>query len=279
MTKKINDFIKKSIEEDIGSGDVTSIACIKKGTIGEAQLIAKEPCQIAGIDIAKKIYTFYDKNLDIKPFFKDGDSVKKNSVIFLISGDRRSILATERLVLNCMQRMSGIATKTHKFINKLKGLNTIILDTRKTCPNIRFLDKEAVKIGGGENHRNGLYDTIMIKDNHIDFCGNITRAIEKSKNYVKKYKRTIPIIIEVRNLKELHKVLDYGGVDRILLDNFTITNTKKAVKIVKKKYPLESSGNINIYNVRNYALCGVNYISIGNLTHSVKSTDLSMICI
>ena len=277
MNKIINDFIKKALSEDIGKGDITSIACIKKNTIGKAQLIAKEKCQIAGIKIAQHIYNFYDKNLLFKPLFKDGETIKKNDVVFKLSGNQHTILATERLVLNCIQRMSAIATKTHKFIEKIKDLNTIILDTRKTCPNIRFLDKEAVKIGGGTNHRNGLYDVIMIKDNHIDFSGSIKNAIENCNKYIKNKK--INIIIEARNIKEVSDILKHGNIDRILLDNFSIKNTKKAVEMVKGKYPIESSGNINIDNVRDYALCGVNYISIGSLTHSVRNIDLSMICI
>lgn len=277
MNKIINDFIKKALAEDLGKGDITSLACIKKNTIGKAQLVAKEKCQIAGIKIAQNIYNFYDKNLFFEPLFKDGDTIKKNDIVFKLSGNQHAILATERLVLNCMQRMSAIATKTNKFIKKIKDLNTIILDTRKTCPSIRFLDKEAVTIGGGTNHRNGLYDIIMIKDNHIDFSGSIKNAIENCNKYIKNKK--INIIIEARNIKEVSDILKCGNIDRILLDNFSIQNTKKAVEMVKGKYPIESSGNINIDNVRDYALCGVNYISIGSLTHSVTNIDLSMICI
>ena len=215
--------------------------------------------------------------LNFQPFCKDGDDLKKQDVVFTISGNQHAILATERLVLNCIQRMSGIATKTNQFVNTVGNLNTIILDTRKTCPGIRFLDKQAVKIGGGKNHRNGLYDVIMIKDNHIDFSGGVKNAIQNAHKYLKKKK--INIIIEARNMKELYEILDYGGVDRILLDNFTIEETKKAVKIINKSYPIESSGNITINNVRKYALCGVDYISIGSLTHSVQNIDLSMLSI
>ncbi len=277
MNKIINDFIKKALAEDIGTGDITSLACIKKNTVGKAQLITKEKCQIAGINIAQHIYNFYDKDLCFEPLFKDGDTIEKNDVVFKLSGNQHAILATERLVLNCIQRMSAIATKTNKFVNKIKDLNTIILDTRKTCPSIRFLDKEAVKIGGGSNHRNGLYDVIMIKDNHIDFSGSIKNAIENCNNYIKNKK--ITIIIEARNITEVSEILKQGNIDRILLDNFSIQNTKKAVDMVKGRYSIESSGNVNIDNVRDYALCGVNYISIGSLTHSVKNIDLSMICI
>ena len=279
MKKIINDFIKKALYEDIGSGDITSIACVTKNGQGKVELITKEDCQIAGVEMARKIYSFYDKTLKFQSFYQDGDSVKQNTCIFKLSGNKQSILATERLVLNCMQRMSGIATKTNNFLIKLKGLETKILDTRKTCPTIRFLDKQAVKIGGGENHRNGLYDCIMIKDNHIDFSGGIKHAIQNCKEYLKSKKKKINIIIEVRNIRELNEVLKYGKIDRILLDNFSIQDTQKAVNIVDNQYPLESSGNIDINNIRDYAMCGVNYISIGALTHSVKNIDLSMVCI
>ncbi len=277
MDKIIKDFIKRSLLEDIGHGDITSLACIQENTIGEAQLIAKEDCRIAGIEIAKHIYTFYDQKLHFQSFVKNGENVKKNQKIFSISGSQKSILATERLVLNCMQRMSGIATKTNLFVQKVKDLKTKILDTRKTCPSIRFLDKIAVKIGGGENHRHGLYDVMMIKDNHIDFSGSIKQAILNCQKYINK--KNIKIIIEVRDFLELDKVLQIGQIDRILLDNFTIEETQKAVEIVNKKYSLESSGNMNLDNIRPYAMCGVNYISIGSLTHSVKNIDLSMQCI
>ena len=276
MDKIINDFIKKGIAEDVGNGDITSIACIDQNSTGKAELISKESCQIAGIDIAKRIFKFYDKQLVFKALKKDGESVKKNDVVFTVSGKKQSILSTERLVLNCMQRMSGIATKTKKFINKVIDLNTTILDTRKTCPTIRFLDKKAVEIGGAKNHRHGLYDVMMIKDNHIDFSGSIQNAIKNCQQYRKKQKKKIDIIIEARNLQELKKIINIGGVNRILLDNFSIPQTQKAVNLVNKKYPLESSGNIQLHNVRKYALCGVDYISIGGLTHSIKSIDLSM---
>ena len=279
MEKIINDFIKKALDEDIGSGDITSIACVTKNSQGKVELITKEDCQIAGIEIARKIYSFYDTRLKFQSFYKDGDSVRKNKCIFTLSGNKQSILATERLVLNCMQRMSGIATKTNNFLIKLKGLKTKILDTRKTCPTIRFLDKEAVKIGGGENHRSGLYDCIMIKDNHVDFSGGIKYAIQNCVEYLKKENKKINIIIEVRNIQELNEVLKYGNIDRILLDNFSIEDTQNAVQIVDNQYPLESSGNIDVNNIREYAMCGVNYISIGALTHSVKNIDLSMVCI
>jgi len=279
MDITIDNFIKTSLNEDIGSGDITSLACIDQNTSGSAKLIAKESCKIAGINIAKKIYNTYDAHLFFSPLVDEGELLKSGDVIFTIKGKKHSILATERLVLNCMQRMSGIATKTNNFVNQIQDLNTIILDTRKTCPSIRFLDKEAVRIGGGNNHRNGLYDVIMIKDNHIDFSGSIQQAITNCHNYLKKNNIQKYIIIEARNITEVHEIINHGKINRILLDNFTIEDTKKAVKLVDNKYPIESSGNININNIRNYALCGVNFISIGCLTHSVKSTDLSMLCI
>ncbi|MBF25387.1 MAG: nicotinate-nucleotide diphosphorylase (carboxylating) [Flavobacteriales bacterium] len=276
MDKIINDFIKKSLEEDIGHGDITSQACISKNAIGSAKMIAKDNCIIAGINIAKKIFNYFDKELQFHHFTEDGKEVNIKDVIFEITGKQQAILATERLVLNCMQRMSGIATKTRSFINQVQDLNTVLLDTRKTCPSIRFLDKEAVRIGGAQNHRHGLYDVIMIKDNHIDFSGGISNAIKNCHKHLKKIKKDIKIIIEVRDLDELNQVLISGGVDRILLDNFSLQRTKLAVDIINGKYEIESSGNINLQTVRGYALCGVNYISIGNLTHSIKSIDLSM---
>lgn len=279
MEKLISDFVKKSLSEDVGTGDITSMACIPISKKGQAHLIAKEPCYVSGINIAKYIYQIYDSSLKLNTKIDDGQKVQKNDVIFTISGSQHSILATERLVLNCMQRMSAITTKTRLFVDKIKELNTIILDTRKTSPSLRFLEKEAVKIGGGCNHRWGLYDEIMIKDNHIDFAGGIKNAIKNCKNYLQKRGRKINIIIEARNIQEVESILLCGGVNRILLDNFTIPATNNAVKLVNGQYPLESSGNININNVRDYALCGVEFISVGCLTHSVKSTDLSMISI
>lgn len=277
MEKLIKDFIKKSLEEDIGKGDLTSNACIKKEAIGEAKLITKESCYISGIKLAKKIYSFYDQKLIFSPNIQDGEFAKKNEVVFKIYGNKRAILATERLILNCMQRMSSITTKTKKFVKEVENHNVKILDTRKTCPSIRFLDKEAVKLGGGYNHRFGLFDVMMIKDNHIDFAGGIENAIKKCQTLNKKNNKKIPIIVEVRNMDELNKVLSIGGINRILLDNFSIQMTKSAVKKVNKTIPLETSGNINIKNVKKYAKCGINFISIGDLTHSVKSVDLSML--
>ena len=276
MKNILEDFIKKSLQEDVGQGDLTSNACITKQSIGIAKLITKEACYISGINLAQHIYQFYDKQLIFKSITNEGQFVKKNETIFTVQGSKHAILATERLVLNCMQRMSGITTKTRKFVKAVEKYNVKILDTRKTCPTIRFLDKEAVRLGGGHNHRFGLYDAMMIKDNHIDFSGGIENAIKNCQLFNKKTNR-VPIIVEVRNFKELNKVLQIGGIDRILLDNFSIKMTKAAVKKVNNLIPLESSGDINIKNVKEYAKCGVNFISIGSLTHSVKSIDLSML--
>lgn len=277
MNNQISEFIKNALNEDVYSGDVTSLACLDENTMGEIKLIAKDDCYISGLKLANHIYNFFDNKVVPSFFFHDGDFVKKNSVVFSAVGKQRSLLATERLILNCMQRMSGITTKTKKIVEEIKGTNVKILDTRKTCPNIRFLDKLAVKLGGGFNHRFGLYDQMMIKENHIDFCGGIEKSIKKCVNYNKLKGNKIPIIIEVRNIEELQKVLNVGGVNRIILDNFNIKMTKEAVRLTNSKISLESSGNITIENIRKYAECGVNYISVGSLTHSVKSIDLSML--
>ncbi len=276
MEKLIKDFIKKSLEEDIGKGDLTSNACIKKEAIGEAKLITKESCYISGINLAKKIYSFYDEKLIFSPNIQDGEFAKKNEVVFKIYGNKRAILATERLILNCMQRMSSITTKTKKFVKEVENHNVKILDTRKTCPSIRFLDKEAVKLGGGYNHRFGLFDVMMIKDNHIDFAGGVAEAIRKTKQYLKEKNKHLEIIVEARNLEEVHEVLSEGGVKRILLDNFDYETTKKAVEIIGNKCQTESSGGITEKTISEYAKCGVDYISVGALTHSISNFDLSL---
>ena len=268
-------FIENCIEEDIQDGDHTSICCIAEKERGTANLISKQNATVAGVELAKKIFQFYDENLKIEIFKKDGQEIFINDTILKVSGKIRSILAMERLVLNCMQRMSGIATKTKKIKQLIEKFDVKILDTRKTTPNIRFLEKWAVKIGGGENHRMGLYDVILIKDNHIDYTKGISYTIEKAINYTKKVKN-MPIIIEVRNLDELTNVLQFKGISRIILDNFKKDEIKKAVKLVSKKIPLEVSGNINETNIRDYAKTGVDYISIGALTHSVKNIDMSL---
>jgi len=268
-------FIENCIEEDIQDGDHTSICCIPEKETGTANLISKQHATVAGVELAKKIFQFYDKNLKIEILKKDGQEIFISDTILKVSGKIRSILAMERLVLNCMQRMSGIATKTKKIKQLIEQFDVKILDTRKTTPNIRFLEKWAVKIGGGENHRMGLYDVILIKDNHIDYTKGISYSIEKAINYTKKVKN-MPIIIEVRNLDELTHVLQFKEISRIILDNFKKDEIKKAVKLVSKKIPLEVSGNINETNIRDYAKTGVDYISIGTLTHSVKNIDMSL---
>ncbi len=276
MNKKLlKDFIDKCIQEDIKDGDHTSICCIPENKKGTANLISKQDAIVAGVDLAKEIFNYYDKNLKIDIYKNDGQKIKNKETILKVSGNIRSILAMERLVLNCMQRMSGIATKTKKINELISNYNVKILDTRKTTPNIRFLEKWAVKIGGGYNHRMGLYDAILIKDNHIDYSGGISYAVEKAINYSKNIKH-LPIIVEVRNLDELNKILKFKEISRIILDNFKINEVEEAVKIVSKKFLLEISGNINEINIIKYAKTGVNYISIGALTHSVKNIDLSL---
>jgi len=276
MDKKLlKDFIEKCIQEDIKDGDHTSICCIPENKNGTANLISKQDAIVAGVDLAKDIFNYYDKNLKIDIYKNDGQKIKNKDTILKVSGNIRSILAMERLVLNCMQRMSGIATQTKKINELVSDYNVKILDTRKTTPNIRFLEKWAVKIGGGYNHRMGLYDAILIKDNHIDYSGGISYAVEKAINYSKNIKH-IPIIVEVRNLDELNKILKFKEISRIILDNFKINEVEEAVKIVSKEFLLEISGNINEINIIKYAKTGVDYISIGALTHSVKNIDLSL---
>ena len=274
--KNLDFFIENAINEDIGDGDHTSLACIPTTNIGKAKLLVKENGIIAGVDIAKKIFKKFDQNFKINIFIKDGQKIKKGDIIFTVEGKTHTLLKAERLVLNLMQRMSGIATNTNSYVEQLKGLKTKVLDTRKTTPNMRFLEKLAVKIGGGENHRMGLYDMIMIKDNHVDFAGGIEKAIENTKKYLTKNNKNLKIEIEVRNLKELQQVLNFGGVDRIMLDNFDTETTKIAVKKINGRFEIESSGGINLKTIRAYAECGVDFVSVGALTHQIKSLDLSL---
>ncbi|MBE9584413.1 carboxylating nicotinate-nucleotide diphosphorylase [Mucilaginibacter sp. JRF] len=271
----IKDFITNSLHEDVGDGDHTSLATIQAQTTGKARLLVKEDGILAGVELALYIFSIVDPELKVTTFLKDGDSVKVKDVAFEVEGSVHSILVAERLVLNCMQRMSGIATRTSQIVDLLKGTNTKVLDTRKTTPGMRYLEKWAVRIGGGVNHRFGLYDMILIKDNHVDYSGGIRRAIENARQYIGTYKK-LAIEIEVRNLDELEQVLQTGGVDRILLDNFKFDVLKQAVNIIEGRYITEASGGITIENVRDYAACGVDYISMGALTHSVKSLDLSL---
>ena len=272
----IDDLIRLAFAEDIGDGDHTTLCCIPETAMGKSQLIIKEDGVLAGAEMAKRIFHKFDPTLKINVLINDGAEVKKGDIAFTVEGKVQSLLQTERLVLNVMQRMSGIATTTHKYVKELEGTNTRVLDTRKTTPGMRMMEKEAVKIGGGVNHRIGLFDMILLKDNHVDFAGGIEAAITRAKNYLAQKGKNLKIEIEVRNLDELQQVLRIGGVDRIMLDNFNIENTKKAVELVNHKYEIESSGGITFDTLRSYAECGVDYISVGALTHSVKSLDMSL---
>lgn len=274
--KELELIIKNGIREDIGEGDHSSLACIPKSELGKAKLLVKDSGIIAGVEFAKMIFNEVDSNLKIETFIPDGSLVKYGDVVFHVSGSSQSILKAERLVLNSMQRMSAIATKTKKYVDLLEGTATRILDTRKTTPGFRAAEKWAVKIGGGENHRFALYDMIMLKDNHNDFAGGISLAIQKTKDYLIQNELDLKIIVEARNLREVEEILSSGGVYRILLDNFDFETTKKAVELIGNKCLTESSGNINEKTIRQYAVCGVNYISSGALTHSVYNMDLSL---
>ncbi|RLD29479.1 MAG: carboxylating nicotinate-nucleotide diphosphorylase [Bacteroidetes bacterium] len=274
--KEIELIIANAIREDVGDGDHSSLACIPKNAKGKAKLLVKDKGIIAGIEFAKQVFAYIDKNLIIETLIEDGSKVNYGDIAFYVEGASQSILKAERLVLNAMQRMSAIATKTRIFIDLLDGTNTKILDTRKTTPGIRALEKWAVKIGGGENHRFALYDMIMLKDNHIDFAGGITKAINKTKQYLKDTNRNLKIIVEARNLKEIEEILQNEGIYRILIDNFNFEDTRKAVHLIGNKCLTESSGGINENTARQYANCGVDYISSGALTHSVYNMDLSL---
>ncbi|MRX70325.1 nicotinate-nucleotide pyrophosphorylase [carboxylating] [Flavobacterium resistens] len=269
-------MISNAIREDVGPGDYSSLACIPDTAHGQAKLLVKDQGIIAGVALAKMIFEFVDPKLKIKTFIEDGTHVEYGDVVFEVSGSSQSILKSERVVLNTMQRMSAIATKTNHLMQLLEGTGAKILDTRKTTPNFRVAEKWAVKIGGGENHRYALYDMIMLKDNHIDFAGGITLAIKKTKEYLKANNLDLKIIVEARNLDEIREILLSEGVHRILIDNFNYEDTKKAVDLIGKKCQTESSGNINEKTIREYGLCGVNYISSGALTHSVYNMDLSL---
>lgn len=269
-------IITNGIREDIGDGDYSSLACIPISATGKAKLLVKDEGIIAGVEFAKMIFKHVDANLVFETFIEDGNKVKYGDVVFHVSGSSQSILKAERLVLNSMQRMSAIATKTKKFVHLLEGTAAKILDTRKTTPGFRAAEKWAVKIGGGENHRFALYDMIMLKDNHNDFAGGITLAIAKTKQFLIENKLDLKIIVEARNLNEIKEILESDGVFRILIDNFNFEDTKTAVELIGKKCLTESSGNINEKTIREYANCGVNYISSGALTHSVYNMDLSL---
>ena len=272
----VDQFILNALIEDVGDGDHTSLATIPAGTAGKAKLLVKDEGILAGIELAAEIFHVVDNSLKLTVFLNDGAKIKPRDIAFEVEGDAQSILKAERLVLNCMQRMSGIATKTREIVDQLKGTNTKVLDTRKTTPGMRYLEKWAVRIGGGVNHRFGLYDMILIKDNHVDYSGGIREAIEKAREYINRQNKKLAIEIEVRNLDELEQVLQTGGINRILLDNFNFSELRNAVNIIGGRYITEASGGITIDNIREYASCGVDYISVGALTHSVKSLDLSL---
>lgn len=269
-------IIENGIREDVGDGDHSSLACIPATAQGKAKLLVKDEGIIAGVEFAKMIFQYVDKDLKVETFIQDGTPVKYGDVVFHVSGSSQSILKSERLVLNAMQRMSAIATKTQSFARLLEGTNTKVLDTRKTTPGIRAIEKWAVKIGGGENHRFALYDMVMLKDNHIDFAGGITKAIQKTNDYLKQNNLGLKIIVEARNLDEVREILQSDNVYRILLDNFDYDMTRTAVALIGDQCQTESSGNINEKTIRYYAECGVDYISSGALTHSVYNMDLSL---
>jgi nicotinate-nucleotide pyrophosphorylase (carboxylating) len=272
----IDNFIQLALEEDLGDGDHSSLSTIPKDKMGAAELIVKQEGILAGVEVAKKVFAAVDKETDVEVFIEDGTLVHPGDIAFKVSGKSISILSSERLALNFMQRMSGIATYTHQLTSLMEGLQTKLLDTRKTTPNFRYFEKEAVRIGGGVNHRMGLYDMIMIKDNHVDFAGGISNAIHATNLYLKKKNKDLKIEIEVRNLDELQQVLDTGNVDRIMLDNFNNENMRRAVKMVDGKYETEASGMITEKTIRKVAETGVDFISVGALTHQIKSLDLSL---
>ena len=268
-------LIDLSFAEDIGDGDHTTLCCIPDDAMGKSHLLIKEDGILAGVEVAKRVFHRFDPEMQVEVLMEDGSRVKKGDIAMIVTGRVRSLLQTERLMLNIMQRMSGIATMTDKYVQRLKGTHTRVLDTRKTTPGMRMLEKQAVKIGGGVNHRIGLFDMILLKDNHVDFAGGIVNAIDRCHAYLKEKGLDLKIEIEVRNFDELNEVLEHGGVNRIMLDNFTVADTKKAVDIIGGRYETESSGGITIDTIRDYAEQGVDFVSVGALTHSVKGLDMS----
>ena len=274
--EELNDrLIDLAFAEDIGDGDHTTLCCIPKEAMGKSKLLIKEEGILAGVEIAKEVFRRFDPEMQVEVLLQDGAHVKPGDVAMVVTGRVQSLLQTERLMLNIMQRMSGIATMTHKYVERLEGTKTRVLDTRKTTPGMRMLEKAAVKIGGGVNHRIGLFDMILLKDNHVDFAGGIANAINRCHAYLKEKGKDLKIEIEVRNLDELQQVLDIGGVDRIMFDNFSLADTRKGVEMVGGRYETESSGGITFDTLRDYAECGVDFISVGALTHSVKGLDMS----
>ncbi len=271
----VDRLIDLSFAEDIGDGDHTTLCCIPADAMGRSRLLIKEDGILAGVEVAKEVFRRFDPELQVEVLMGDGSSVKRGDVAMIVTGRVRSLLQTERLMLNIMQRMSGIATMTARYVERLKGTGTRVLDTRKTTPGMRMLEKQAVKIGGGCNHRIGLFDMILLKDNHVDFAGGITNAIDRCHQYLEEKGLKLKIEIEVRNFDELQQVIDHGGVDRIMLDNFSVADTKKAVDIIAHRFETESSGGITFDTIRDYAEQGVDYVSVGALTHSVKGLDMS----
>lgn len=269
-------FIDQAFQEDIGDGDHTSLSCIPSDAAGKARLLIKDEGVLAGVEVAKRIFFRFDPRMSVEVFIADGIRVRKGEVAFVVSGSVRSILQCERLVLNVMQHMSGIATQTSVYVDALRGTNTRILDTRKTTPGMRLLDKEAVRLGGGVNHRIGLFDMILIKDNHIDFAGGIENAIRSARSYLKEKGRSLNIEVEARSLNDVASILNEGGINRILLDNFDVEATRKAVNLIAGRFETESSGGITLRNLREYAETGVNFISVGALTHHISSLDMSL---
>ena len=271
----IDELIRLAFAEDIGDGDHTTLCCIPASEMGKSQLIVKEDGVLAGVDMARRIFHAFDPTLKMTTFIEDGAEVKKGDIAFVVEGKVQSLLQTERLMLNIMQRMSGIATMTRRYVKALEGTKTRVLDTRKTTPGMRIMEKEAVRIGGGVNHRIGLFDMILLKDNHVDFAGGIRSAIERCHQYLKEKGKDLKIEIEVRNFDEIRQVLEIGGVDRVMFDNFTPEDTKKAVEMIGGRFETESSGGITFDTLRAYAASGVDFISVGALTHSVKGLDMS----
>lgn len=275
VNELIDRLIDLSFAEDIGDGDHTTLCCIPEDAMGTSHLLIKEDGILAGVEIAKEVFARFDPTMVVEVLINDGAKVHRGDIAMVVTGKVRSLLQTERLMLNIMQRMSGIATMTHRYVERIEGTGAHVLDTRKTTPGMRMLEKMAVKIGGGVNHRIGLFDMILLKDNHIDFAGGISNAINRCHAYLKERNLDLKIEIEVRNFDELNQVLECGGVNRIMLDNFTVADTKKAVDLINHRYEVESSGNITLDTIRSYAEQGVDYVSVGALTHSVKGLDMS----
>ena len=276
IREAISDLVNLALAEDLGDGDHSSMACIPQDAMGKAKLIIKEHGIIAGLDIAAQVFNMIDEKIVLSSKIEDGSRVKPGDIGFTVAGSIHSLLKSERLVLNILQRMSGIATTTRRYVDAVREYKAKILDTRKTCPGFRIFEKEAVRLGGGMNHRMGLYDMIMLKDNHIDYSGGIKDAIARTNSYLERNNKSLEIEIEVRNLEELNEVLEQGMVNRIMLDNFSLDDTREAVRVVRGRFEIESSGGINLETVQSYAACGVDFISVGALTHQVKSMDISL---